>query len=73
MSLSRKLIEKLVNEECERVCIERGDLDVKRLQNLANQVFLIQSLQDDDSEIKSSLVNKIDHFHSIMEEGGIGE
>ncbi|MDN7124869.1 hypothetical protein J6I90_08240 [Pseudidiomarina sp. 1APP75-32.1] len=66
MSLSRKLVEKLVGEEIKKNPDTYQDLDVERLAELSSQVFLIQVTQSDPKAIKRSLQDKIEHFNAIM-------
>lgn len=66
MSLSRKLVEKLVKEEVEKNSEIYEGLDLGRLAELANQVFLIQVTQNDDRALKKNLQDKIEHFNAIM-------
>lgn len=66
MSISRKLVEKLVSEELNRNFKEYEDLDLHKLEELANQAFLIQVTQNDPKSVKKSLQAKIEHFNSVM-------
>ena len=66
MSISRKLVEKLVSEELNRNFKEYEDLDLNKLEELANQAFLIQVTQNDPKSVKKSLQAKIEHFNSVM-------
>lgn len=67
MSLSRKLIEKLVKDEIIQDSTYNG-FNKEKLNELAIQVFLIQATQTDQKDIRKSIQDKIDHFNSIMSE-----
>jgi len=66
MSLSRKLVETLVQEEMNQNAENYHDLNKEKLIELANQAFLIQVTQVDASSVKKSLQDKIEHFNAIM-------
>ncbi|WP_281222918.1 hypothetical protein [Photobacterium sanguinicancri] len=70
MSLSRKLIERLVNEEVQaNSSLKSSQKEV--ITKLAQQIFLIQITQSDTREQRKSIQDKIEHFHSIMTDGDI--
>lgn len=70
MSLSRKLIERLIEEEVSRN--ESIESEYKeKVSKLAQQIFLIQITQPDDREKRKNILDKIEHFFSIMNEGDI--
>lgn len=70
MSLSRKLIERLIEEEISNN--ESIDAEHKeKVSKLAQQIFLIQITQPDDREKKKNVLDKIEHFYSIMNEGDV--
>ena len=69
MSLSRKLIERLINDEINSKS-EYDNFDKEQLSNLAQQIFLSQITQVDKREQKKSIQDKIEHFHVLMKEGG---
>ncbi|MFV7770147.1 hypothetical protein [Shewanella marisflavi] len=66
MSLSRKLVEKLIRDEINRNLNYYQDLNLEKLSELANQAFLIQVTQTDSKSVKKSLQDKIEHFNAIM-------
>ena len=66
MSLSRKLVETLVQDEINKNVENYQDLNKEKLTELANQAFLIQVTQVDSSSVKKSLQDKIEHFNAIM-------
>lgn len=66
MSISRKLVEKLVDKELSRNIKEYEDIDLQKLDELANQAFLIQVTQTDSRSVRKSLQEKIEHFNSVM-------
>ncbi|MCF7519384.1 hypothetical protein [Pseudoalteromonas sp. L21] len=66
MSLSRKLVETLVQDEVNKNAENYQDLNKEKLIELANQAFLIQVTQFDASSVKKSLQDKIEHFNAIM-------
>ncbi|WP_199528827.1 hypothetical protein [Pseudoalteromonas sp. bablab_jr010] len=66
MSLSRKLVETLIQEEMNKNAENYHDLNKEKLIELANQAFLIQVTQVDASSVKRSLQDKIEHFNAIM-------
>ncbi|EIT7126853.1 hypothetical protein P3551_22270 [Vibrio parahaemolyticus] len=70
MSLSRKLIERLIEKEVSSN--ESIDTEHKeKVSKLAQQIFLIQITQPDDREKRKNMLDKIEHFYSIMSEGDI--
>ncbi|WP_290653584.1 hypothetical protein [Idiomarina sp.] len=66
MSMSRKLVESLVEKEIKNSPEAYQDLDIEKLTELANQAFLIQATQTDDKSVRKSLQEKIEHYNSIM-------
>lgn len=68
MSLSRKLIERLIQAEISSKD-EYKTFDKEKLTNLAQQIFLSQITQTSQKEQKKSIQDKIEHFYSIMESG----
>ncbi len=66
MSLSRKLIDKLIVEEIEKLDegVFDGDKDV--LKRLVSQLFLDQVSSVSDQSVKRSVVDKIDQFYSVL-------
>ena len=70
MSLSRKLIERLICEEINSKN-EYDNFDKVQLSNLAKQIFLSQITQIDKREQKKSIQDKIEHFHILMKDGGL--
>jgi len=66
MSLSRKLVQSLVEAEIIRNKESYHDLNIEKLTELANQVFLIQVTQIEPRTVKKSLQDKIEHFNAIM-------
>lgn len=66
MSLSRKLVETLVQDEINKNAEHYQDLNKEKLIELANQAFLIQVTQVDTPSVKKSLQGKIEHFNAIM-------
>ncbi|WP_282131329.1 hypothetical protein [Pseudoalteromonas aliena] len=66
MSLSRRLVETLVQDEINKNAENYQDLNKEKLIELANQAFLIQVTQVDASSVKKSLQDKIEHFNAIM-------
>lgn len=70
MSLSRKLIERLIEEDISKN--ESIDAEHKeKVSKLAQQIFLIQITQPDDREKRKNVLDKIEHFYNIMSEGDI--
>lgn len=70
MSLSRKLIERLIHDEV-NLKSEYENFDKEQLSNLAQQIFLSQITQTDQREQKKSIQDKIEHFHALMKDGEI--
>jgi hypothetical protein len=70
MSLSRKLIERLIHDEV-NLKSEYENFDKEQLSNLAQQIFLSQITQTDSKEQKKSIQDKIEHFHALMKDGDI--
>lgn len=70
MSLSRKLIERLIEEEVSRNDSIESE-HKEKVSKLAQQIFLIQITQPDDREKRKNILDKIEHFFSIMNEGDI--
>lgn len=68
MSLSRKLIERLIQDEI-NLKSEYDDFDKDKLSNLAQQIFLSQITQVDQREQKKSIQNKVEHFYELMKGG----
>lgn len=68
MSLSRKLIEILVKEEISTNQEKYGDLNMDRLIELSNQVFLMQVTLNDSRLVRKSIQEKIEHFNALMME-----
>jgi uncharacterized protein YcgL (UPF0745 family) len=68
MSLSRRLIETLIKKELTNSNNKYVSLDSEKLQELANQCFLLQVTQNDSKMVKKSLQEKIEHFHAIMDD-----
>jgi hypothetical protein len=66
MSLSRKLIEKLVKDELENNSTKYCDLNTEKLIELSNQVFLVQVTLNDSKEVRKSVQDKIEHFNALM-------
>lgn len=66
MSLSRKLVGTLVQDEINKNTENYQDLNKEKLTELANQAFLIQATQVDAISVKKSLQDKIEHFNAIM-------
>lgn len=66
MSLSRKLIENLVRKEIENNHNKYSDLNLERLTELANQVFLIQVTLNESRSVRKSVQEKIEHFNVLM-------
>lgn len=66
MSLSRKLVQTLVQDEINKNAENYQDLNKEKLIELANQAFLIQATQVDVSSVKKSLQDKIEHFNASM-------
>jgi hypothetical protein len=73
MSLSRKLIDKLIVEEIEKLdeSVFDGDKDV--LKRLVNQLFLDQVSSVSDHSVKRSVVDKIDQFYSVLVDDEVGK
>jgi hypothetical protein len=70
MSLSRKLIERLIHDEV-NLKSEYENFDKEQLSNLAQQIFLSQITQTDQKEQIKSIQDKIEHFHALMKDGDI--
>ena len=66
MSLSRKLIERLVHDEISSKN-DYESYDRKQLDNLAQQIFLGQITQADTKEQRKSIRDKIEQFHGSMQ------
>ncbi len=70
MSLSRKLIERLISEEIESKGMYE-DFDKDLLMNLSHQIFSSHITQTDRKEQKKSIQDKVEHFHFLMENGDL--
>lgn len=68
MSLSRKYIESLIDDEIKKISEEMDFEDDSKLAELCKQIFLIQITNDDIRSAKSSIKDKIDHFYVVMED-----
>lgn len=66
MSLSRKLIEKLVKDELSSNYVKYDDLNMEKLIEISNQVFLIQVTLNDSKAVRKSVQDKIEHFNALM-------
>ncbi|KKO46561.1 hypothetical protein WG68_04445 [Arsukibacterium ikkense] len=66
MSLSRRLIETLVKEEVCNNNDKYGDLNVDKIIELSNQVFLMQVTLIESKSVKKSVQDKIEHFNALM-------
>lgn len=68
MSLSRKYIENLIDDEIKNMSEEMGFEADSKLAELCKQIFLIQITNADIKSAKSSIKDKIDHFYVVMED-----
>lgn len=67
MSISRKLIETLIENELNKNSELYFDLDKDKITELSHQAFLIQVTRNDAKEVRKGLVDKIEHFNSVMQ------
>ena len=68
MSLSRKLIERLIYEEI-NIKSNYLNFDKEKLENLSQQIFLSQITKPDPREQKKLIQDKIEQFHALMQDG----